>query len=108
MDWPSDPSSNNEDVSELDAEDMMCEQLGGLCDYEPGLRVRVYQDLVDLIKKHYAPRALQYWEYEFPVPKTGKKENKLFPFYFTFYWTNAIETEPISVDLQHFIFNFDQ
>jgi hypothetical protein len=51
---------------------------------------------------------LQYWEYEFPLPGTGEKKINLFPFYFTFFWTSAVETEPISVDLQHFIFNFDK
>jgi hypothetical protein len=51
---------------------------------------------------------LQYFEYEFPLPKNGNEHVALFPFYFNFRWLNAIESEPISVDLKHFLFNFNE
>ena len=95
-------------VSEWDDDDESCVENGGLCGVQPGVKVRVYQELVDLIKQHYAPRALQYWKYEFSLPKEGTEKVAMFPFYFDFNWSHFVESDPLSVDLKHFIFNFDQ
>jgi len=67
--------------------------------------VRVTQTLISLIKEHLLAQGAAFMRYDVESVKRGKIEAQ-FPFFIDFYWSNLTESDPISLNLEHFAFNF--
>ena len=78
---------------------------GGLQSHKPGLKVRLAQNLSEMIKKNIAVYGREYLNFDYKIPTMGVKKIRTFPFYMDVHY-HDLHHDPISIDMENFAFNF--
>ena len=79
--------------------------MGGLQAHKPGLKVRLAQNLSELIKKNLLVYGREYLNFDYKIAPSGVKKLRRFPLYTNVhYWD--LHHDPISIDMEKFVFNF--
>ena len=78
---------------------------GGLQIHKPGLKVRLAQNLSELIKKDVAVYGREFLNFDYKIPPRGVKYIRSFPFYLNLHYQDLAH-DPISIDMEKFAFNF--